>query len=267
MRLFLTMAICAGFTLGAANCFAALAQTQTDASPTTSGFNSNGSVGSGEYAAAYSNGGGSGFGGTVGASTLHLDGDSTNFYFGFDPGATLNDNAVVYLDTVSGGFADSQMDDTGDGGRAATSNLTRDSDDVFPISPDYAIVFGNFGAVVFQLNAGNTPNHLNFVSFTNAQMGNSDTLVREISLSRSTLGNPIVLNFFIAYSAGSMFNSNESLPRSTALNSGSNPGFGVGGTSYSYDDYNQFVSVPEPAAFLFGGVASILAAVAYRRRK
>ncbi len=64
-----------------------------------------------------------------------------------------------------------------------------------------------------------------------------------------------------------MFNSNESLPASPALNGSANPGFGSAGTSYTYADYNQFVSVPEPAAFLFGGVASILAAVAYRRRK
>jgi hypothetical protein len=237
-------------------------------------FDDNGSVAGGEYAGFYMNGGGGGFGGTVGAGTLHVDSNSTNIFFGFDPGADLNDNAVLYLDTRLGGFADSQMNDRADGARSATSNLTRDSNDVFPVSPDFAIVFGSFGTVVFELttHGGNesteTNGHLTFHVFQGDQTGNSASLVREIALSRSLLGNPVQIDFFMAYAADSMFNSNESLPGS-ALNASGNPATGSVGGTVTYDNANRFIvaAIPEPGSALFGGIVSCLAGAVYCVRR
>jgi hypothetical protein len=244
---------------------AAVVTTHTDADPTASAFVDNGSIGVNEYAASFANGGGSGFGGTVGSAALSMDSDVGSVYFGFDPGAALNDNAVLYLDTRSGGVLDSQMDDRADGGRFAASNLTRDSNDAFPINPDFAVVFGNFGTVVFELTTNptgeGTPTngHLTFQVFQGDQTGGSDALVREIALPRSLLGNPSQVDFFVGYSSNNGFNSNESLPASN-LNASGNPGFGSIGGLVTYDNFNRFVvsAVPEVSSAFASPVGIIV---------
>ncbi len=264
---------------GVAN--AAIVSTQTDPNPLLSGFADDGIASVGEYAATYSNGGGSGFGGTVGLSSILMDSDITNLYVGFDPGGNLDNNAVLFLDTRAGGFADSQMNDRGDGGRNASSNVTSDVDDLFPISPDFAVVFGDFGTVVFELNAfgagfDETPgnpqnNHLQFQIFEGDQAGSSDTLVREIALPLSLLGNPNQVDFFVAYSSGTAFNSNESLPGSL-INSGNNPGFdnaANGGGPVTYDNANRFVinPVPEPSTIALCGLGLAAMGLFVKKRK
>ena len=246
----------------------ALISSQVDSSPLTSSFVDNGTVGAGEYTGNYTNGGGAGFGGALGAGTVRFDGDLTTIKVAFTPGADLNDIAVVYLDTRAGGFTDAQMNDTADGGRAVASNLAPNADDAFPVGalPDFAVVFGNFGTVLFELNAGNTPNHLTFLDFQGDQSTNSPTVTREISINRSTLGlsNAGVINFFAGYSAQG-FGSNESLPASSALNSGGNIGEGL--TSPGYENHNQFTSVvPEPASLGLVGLGAV-SLLARRRRQ
>ena len=101
---------------------------------------------------------------------------------------------------------------------------------------------------MFQLNAGNTPGHLNFLSF---EGGNT-----ELKIPLATLGNPTSIEFFAGYVADSGFGSNESLPASGAMNSGGNVGFN--GTSPGYENHNEFIIVPEPATlglFTLGGLA------------
>lgn len=255
---------------------AAIVQTITDSDFSSSGFSDDGSVGSGEYTGFFSNGGGGGFGGTVGAGVLHVDSDATNIYFGFDPGADLNDVAVLYLDTRLGGFTDLQMNDRADGGRSVASNLTRDSNDTFPILPDFAVLFAPFGTVVFELttHAGDeltaTNGHLTFHIFEGDQTGNSASLIREIGLPRALLGNPSTIDMFMAYTAESMFNSNESLPGS-ALNANGNPATGTIGGTVVYDNANRFIvaAIPEPGSVLFFAVAACLtgAGGCIRRRR
>lgn len=255
---------------------AALVLTQVDSNPAVSGFADDGVIGMGEYSAVFANGAGSGFGGTVGASTIYMDAGSGNLNIGFDPGADLNDLAILYLDTRAGGFLDGQMNDRADGGRSGSSNLTNEVDDQFPIRPDFAVVFGNFGTVVFELNAfaagfddtpGNPSNgHLGFQIFEGDQTSNLAALVREIGIPLALLGNPTNVDFFVAYTSDSNFNSNESLPGS-ALNAGVNPGFANGdngGGPVVYDNFNRFSTVPEPSTAVLA--MAFCAAIAATRR-
>lgn len=265
--------------LAATHATAALVSSQADPNPGSSAFADDGVISAGEYPASYANGAGAGFGGTVGGSTISMDADTGlgNLNIGFRAGNNLNDLAILYLDTRAGGFTDGEMNDRADGGRNGSSNLSSEVNDQFPVRPDFAVVFGNFGTVVFELNAfgagfDETPanpqnGHLAFQIFQGDQVSNDPMIAREIAIPLALLGNPSVVDFFVAYSSESGFNSNESLPGS-ALNAGANPGFtngDNGGGAVVYDNYNQFVVIPEPASALLVGVA--LAGFAARRAR
>lgn len=219
--------------------------------------------GAGEYGSGLYNytGGGSGFGGTLGNGTIWMDSDLSNLQIAFQPGNNLNDVMVVYLDTKAGGVTDAMMNDQADGGRRAVSNLSLNVDDAFPILPDYAVVFGNFGIVLFELTAGNTDGHLNFLNFE--ANGGSGPTFREYNIPLATLGMTAggSVDWFAAYCSESGFNSNESMPAG-AINGGANPGFD--GPSAGYSNHNRFTTVPTPGAMTLLGVAGLL--VARRRR-
>jgi hypothetical protein len=215
----------------------------------------------------YANGGGGGFGGTLGNGSITMDRVGTNLVIGFNPGSALNDIVALFLDTRPGGVLDAQMSDTADGGRTAISELTLTKDDTYPagVVPDFGLAIGNFGSVLFELTVGNTPGHLNFQIFNGAP---------NIVIPLSLLGNPAKIDFFAGYASGGGYNSNESLPHTTAgANQNGNPGFGdgqFGGLNQGavYDNFDRFrTGIPEPSAVFVWGL--LLAAVGlfsqYRR--
>ncbi len=235
------LAVAAGSSQGA------LAQTKTGPTPQV-----------------YSNGGGSGFGGTLGASSISFGSSSGNLDINFTPGGALNDLVVIRLDTRNGGFGDAQMDDQGDGGRRASTSPIRDG---FLNEPtgmstytagstggvsDFALVIGNFGVVLFELGANTTPNSLNFISF------NAGT---SVSIPMGTLGSPNTVDWFAYYTSDSTFASNESFPASAGYNGGANPGFGPG--TFSLADFNRYL-VPAPGAAALLGLGAL---VGTRRRR
>ncbi len=257
------IALLAVATAGAS---AGLIDTRTSAGD---GATVDGVLGANEYGVGNANvynGGGSGFGGTLGGGALYMDSDGTNLYIAFDPGADLNDNVVIHLDTRPGGFTDADMDDTADPGRNLLSNLTRDVDDTFAILPDFGVVIGGFGIVVFELNAGSTPNHLTFVQFDGTFTGNSATLVREIAIPLASIGSgpADVIDFFVNYSSDTNFMSNESIP-GQPFNSGGNLGFDNDGSSNPVDhpNFDRF-NTPEPASV---AMLALGAVVVMRRRR
>lgn len=241
------------------NAFGALVTTHADG--TGGGATVDGVLGANEYGPGntYSySGGGGGFGGTLGLGTLYMESDGTNFYLGFQPGNTLNDNVVIHLDTKAGGFTDADMNDTADPGRNLLSNLTRDVDDPYAILPDYGIVIGSFGIVSFELNSGNTPGHLTFKDYNGTFTGNA-TNFREYTLPLSILGNPSTINFFASYGSDTNYMSNESVPVEV-FNTGPNPGFDNNGSFVPVirTNYDQFqIVVPEPASLGLIGIAAL----------
>ncbi|MBS1706043.1 MAG: PEP-CTERM sorting domain-containing protein [Armatimonadetes bacterium] len=244
----------AAAAMGAAN--AGLVQTQVDSNGLASGVAVDGTVASGEYATNYGNGGGSGFGGTLGAGMISMDADALNVNFGFTGGNALNDVVVVYIDSKAGGFDDASMSDTSDGGRSVISNLAKDSTELFPTGflADYAVIFGSFGSVSFELTGGTH----NFLAY---QPG------REVNIARNLLDNgssSFGFNWFAAYCSESGWLSNESMP-ADSVNSMSNPGFNTGNPGIQYSNYNRFEAVPEPATLAALGFG--IAAALRRRRK
>lgn len=206
----------------------------------------------------FANGGGSGFGGTLGSGSITMEvvNSGADLRITFVPGNNVNDYVAIFLDTRAGGFTDAQMDDTADGGRRVISNLTRDSDDTFPILPDFGFAFWSGTQTVgFELTAGNTPGHLNFIAGSYSNAG----WVQTIPLA--ALGSPTQIDWFAAYSSDTNFNSNESLPNSN-LGSG-NPGFGAAGSTVAYTSFNRYI-IPTPGAAALLGLGGL--ALGRRRR-
>ncbi len=250
---------------------AQLVDTRTDVDP--GGASVNGVLDANEYGAgnAYSyTGGGGGFNGAVSNGTLYMNSDLSDLYIGFDPGADLNDNVILYLDTVAGGqFDDVNMNDTGDNGRRLSSNLVPDVLDTFPVGMDYSVVIGSFGIVVFELTSGSTPNHLGFVKFDGTFTGNDPNLIREISIPLGDLG--LVggvaseVNFLAAYGSDTSFIADEAIP-AQPFSGVANPGFNNNGTFQPLDwpNYNKFVTTPEPTTL---GLMLVGALGLLRRRR
>lgn len=207
----------------------------------------------------FANGGGNGFGGTLGQGSFAMDSDLSNLYLTFTAGNALNDNVIVMLDTREGGFTDPEMRDRADGGRFGASELSRDDNDGFDPNflPDFAIVIGNFGTVLFELTAGDTDGHLNFLDFSN----NTNVPVRDYGIPLASIG--VVpggeIKFFAAYTSNDGFLSNESLPAND-FNNSDNPGYGNQGRSVSggrFGNYNVFETVPTPGSVALMGLAGL----------
>lgn len=255
MRVFLIAASVLAMIGGAAR--ADLIDTRVDT--TAGGAAVDQAIGADEYGAgnAYSyRGGGGGFGGTVGNGVVYMNSDDTTLYVGFEAGNAVNDLVTILLDTRAGGYTDAMMDDSGDGGRRASSQQSINADDAYDANflPDFSIIIGNFGTVFFQLEAAPTP--LTFLNFD----GTSTQPVREYAIPLATLGVGPGGNvdFFVAYIADSGFGSNESIPAYEPLNGGANPGFDP--VSAGYGNFDRFTTIPEPmtlALVLVGALAGL----------
>jgi hypothetical protein len=214
----------------------------------------------GPSAQTFANGGGAGFGGTLGGGNFVFEVVGSNLQITFNAGGNVNDYVALYLDVRSGGFGDADMNDGDDDGRRVISNLSRDGIESFPISPDFGYAFWGTGSgtnpaqvVGFELNAGSANNHLTFV--TGSYIAGTRTAI----IPLATLGNPSQIDWFAAYSSTSGFLSNESLPAS-GLNGSANPGF-TGGASYGA--FNRYI-VPTPGAAALLGLGALAAG---RRRR
>ena len=244
---------------------AGLVDTINDNSPGLSGA-IDGTLDADEFGAGNSQkvlGSGTGFGGTVGNGSLYLDSSATDLKVGFTPGASINDNLVIYIDSRAGGVLDSDISDRQDGSRYSVTDPLRDGNIDFgrDFLPDFAIVIGGFGFVSFELTPGTD---ITFKEFFGNPASTTGTSYREASFAKSMLGDLGDFNFVVLYASSDGYLSNESMPGGIA---GDNPGFGTAGTSLTIPGYDRFQVqvVPEPGAWAALGLGA--AAMLRRRRR
>lgn len=222
------------------------------------------SLGFSAAATTYSGNGNSGFGGPIGQGSLTLTDDGTTLFGTFNKGPNgFNDVLVIYLDTVTGGFANTgSFADGADGlrksisgfdGGANRSTLTFASG----FNADYALALGpssdNFGGLWSLANGG--ANSLGFVSSANLSptgTPNSATYTFSVSLASIGLTAGQSLGLFGTYISNTGYRSDE----------------GVLGTATGTQGYNNFTqttfatytttAVPEPSTMMLGlsGVAT-----------
>lgn len=212
---------------------------------------------------------GSGFGGYVGNSRLYFAADATNLYIGWQPGADLGGNlfAVQFNNSGNGNFNSSAdiVDDASDGGRRASTFASFNGQVNFPIASQFSLVFGDFGAVLFELTPdGGNPNQISFRQFSGSAGGGGATF-REIAINWNTIGGfGSFVDFFGYGVSDSGFVAGEGIP-SFGVGpdaGGGNPGFGDG-SALNFTQFNRF-EVPTPGAAALLGLGGLVAA---RRRR
>jgi hypothetical protein len=222
----------------------------------------------------YAGNGASGFGSEIGNGTLVLSDDGTNLTVTVERGSgNFNDDAVIYIDSVAGGFADTSLFlDNGDGGRTAVSgaNLGNPSQTVatFPSGflADYAISTENTYMGLFGLAPGGN-NSLNFITGA-SQSGSNTSASYSVTFPLAYIGITGGQSFEVVGSliSTSAYRSNETFGPSVTT-----PGDGAGNAGFSQPQV--FVSAlsyttslaPEPATLGILGAGALVALA--RRRK
>lgn len=252
---------------------------------TLTGATNDGTVSAAEYIANYS-GVNDGFGDVIGnTAVLGINSDSTGgLQFGLSrgPGA-FNDVMVIYIDSITGGAADTNVIDPSADfslGGTATARLTsaisgngefEDSSELVFASgftADYAIgVSSNFGIVeagLFSVNAAGTLTYVKDAGLSAPPGDPSATdLEFDIDVSDLDLAGGDSFDFFATYlNNGNAFRSNEFVGVAFG---GSNIGNGGATTTLGSGDFNTFVTTPEPASLALVGLGGL--AVLGRRRK
>lgn len=228
-------------------------------------------------ATTYNGNGATGFGGALGNSTLSVTSDSSGLIsFVLNSGASLSDNVVIYIDSVTGGFADtSQFGDNADGGREAISGFNRTNPSrtiasfAGGFAADYAIDLTNGVANLFQLAAGTTDNSLIFVK--GANYANPSTNQYTFNFNAPDIG--LVANsgqlfrFVATLISGTAYRSNETIGSSTTTpgTSGDAPNAGYTGST-TYSNFATFVTVPEPSTNALLACGLLLAGIVTGRR-
>jgi len=243
----------------------ASAQLVTITDLTSGGSTRDGTLNTGEYGSLsyFSTGIGSGFGNVLGSnSRIYFDSSSTGtLNLGLQlGGGGLFDTGVIYIDSVSGGLSGtSTIEDTSDGGRRAVSGdglLGEQSELTFASGflADYAITIEDSFSGLFQINNDGSLTYVTSLNLT--PTGDASLQQREGELLLSQIGIAPGDSFlYVAtyLNSGNAFRSDELHGHSTPL------GGNIGQSPFEFDNYNLFVTVPEPttAALLGAGLVSL----------
>lgn len=222
--------------------------------------------------------GGTGFGGAVGTGSLTItDTAAGPLNVTLNRGAgSLNDDLVVYLDTVPGGFVDNlTFGDNADGGRTAVSGTNNGNSSKslvsFPFAADYALSIENGFISAFQLNSGGN-NSLTFL-FGQGQSGNPNDASYSISISAAqmaqiglTPNSGQTFSFVGSYTSTSAYRSNETIGPSITV-----PADGAGNAGFAnpqtFTGSLSHTLVPEPATAGVLAISGMMLAARRRRTR
>lgn len=214
-----------------------------------------------------------GFGGTIGNGSLALTDDGTTLTGTLTTGADMNDDLVIYIDSVSGGFADtSGFGDANDGSRRAISGFDGGANRSLMtfasgFRPDYAISLGpsdnSYGGLWQLANGGN--NSLNFINSVNLSPLNATAGTYTFSISLTDIG--------LTPGAGQSFElfgtyTSNSGYRSTEAIAGNDTGT-QGWNSFQQTSYATYTTtvVPEPSTLAICGLSGLATLLMIRRRR
>ena len=183
----------------------------------------------------YAGNGNNGFGGTLGQSNLDISDDGTDITFKFTRGTNgnLDDNVVIYIDSKSGGFANTgSLNDSSSGESSAVSasNGTNSPTITFPnnFAADYALVFSYNFAIIFELT--NTPPFIHISGVSINPYNNNSAVNHTMTTSLSDIGITSTgkFNYIATYITSDASLSNEVIGETSSIipdNGGINPGF------------------------------------------
>jgi len=198
-------------------------------------------------------GGGSGFGGQLGGSTIYLKSDALYLYVGFSSLGVAGDanHYLVYIHTRTGGFQTdgTEMDDgiasnPSDAGRRNTSELSQDGTEYVTFfagatnRPDFTLLFNNRGSpdgfsALFELNGAGNAHDL--ITHNSSGIGTGQVEFR-VALADLAITNGGTIDFTAIDISETGYLSNEGLPNP---NLSSNYGFHAGGT-LTYSNFHRF---------------------------
>jgi len=223
------------------------------------------------FADNYLGNGNSAWGGAVGLGSLTVSDSGSDITFTFNRGSGTfggGGNAlVVYLDSVSGGFADTTgFSDAADGGRSAISGWSGSQRSTLNFAsgflPDYALSIQNDYASLFQLVAGGN-NSLVWQTGT-SQSGSDSSATYGLTFAYSLLGlsaGQSVGLFGIEVSA-----TGYSSPEAIGGGLTGTEGYGNTQTQTAFSTYT-ITPVPEPSTLALAGLSGLLTLVLARRRR
>jgi len=220
----------------------------------------------------YPGNGNTGFGGPIGLGSLELTDNGTTVSGTLNRGGSgLNDVLVIYIDSVSGGFADtSGFNDSNDGLRKAISGIDGSGNRSLMtfssgFAPDYAIALGpasdSFGGLWQLANGGaNSLNYINSANLNPTGTATSSSYTFSFNLADIGLtpGAGQSIELFGTYISNTGYRSTEAILGNDAGSQGWNPFLQTAFVSYT--------TVPEPALPALIGASGLLAAAFARRR-
>ena len=227
------------------------------------------------FGTVYNGNGNTGFGGAIGMGSMTLTDNGTNLFGTITKGPSgFNDVLVLYIDSITGGFANcSGFADNGDGLRRAISGFDGGANRslmtfISGFSPDYAIALGpssdNFGGL-WQLSNGGA-NSLTFLNSVNlSPTGNNNSPTYTFSLNLSDLGlTPGAgqsFEIFGTYISNGGYRSDETLIGNDTGTQGWNPF-----TQTAFSTYTT-TTVPEPSTLALMMLSGLTTLFAVRQRK
>ena len=230
----------------------------------------------------YTGNGATGFGGAVGEGMLAITSSGNTINFAFTPGGTsgFNDDAVIYIDSTTGGITDtSTLSDNGDGGREAISGDSNANGTRTLVTfangfaADFAISLegtatGNY-AGLFSLA---TPTGFAYIDGMAPTLANG-TYSFNLTYADLGLAAGSSFNFVSTYVSTTAYRSNESIGTSVTTldpaNLGTAPNAGTTG-SQTFSDFETFgaAAVPEPGPLAYVGFGTAaVAGLALRRSR